>query len=115
VRAILVAGEPGGNIPATRRRIEAAWGAQVVDHWGMTELGPLAIESLAEPGGLYLLETECIAEIIDPQTCQPVPPGTEALDIQLRRRPSLRFDSKIAGILRIYEVSLLRVSADRRL
>jgi phenylacetate-CoA ligase len=25
VRAILVAGEPGGNIPATRRRIEAAW------------------------------------------------------------------------------------------
>jgi len=77
VRAILVAGEPGGNIPATRRRIETAWGAQVVDHWGMTELGPLAIESLAEPGGLYILETECIAEIIDPQTEQPVPAGTE--------------------------------------
>src|SRR5579863_890628 len=77
VRAILVAGEPGGNIPATRRRIEAAWGAQVVDHWGMTELGPLAIESLAEPGGLYVVETECIAEIVDPQTEQPVPEGTE--------------------------------------
>jgi phenylacetate-CoA ligase len=77
VRAILVAGEPGGNIPATRRRIETAWGAQVVDHWGMTELGPLAIESLAEPGGLYILETECIAEIIDPLSGQPVPAGTE--------------------------------------
>jgi phenylacetate-CoA ligase len=77
VRAILVAGEPGGNIPATRRRIEAAWGAQVVDHWGMTELGPLAIESLAEPGGLYVLETECIAEIIDPQTGHPVSAGAE--------------------------------------
>jgi phenylacetate-CoA ligase len=77
VRAILVAGEPGGNIPATRRRIEAAWGATVVDHWGMTELGPLAIESLDEPGGLYVLETECIAEVIDPKTEQPVPPGTE--------------------------------------
>ncbi|MGE5195029.1 MAG: phenylacetate--CoA ligase family protein [Deltaproteobacteria bacterium] len=77
VRAILVAGEPGGNIPATRRRIEAAWGGQVVDHWGMTELGPLAIESLDEPGGLYVLETECIAEIIDPLTSQPVPTGTE--------------------------------------
>jgi phenylacetate-CoA ligase len=77
VRAVLVAGEPGGNIPATRRRIEAAWGAQVVDHWGMTELGPLAIESLDEPGGLYVLETECIAEIIDAQTGQPVPSGTE--------------------------------------
>jgi phenylacetate-CoA ligase len=77
VRAILVAGEPGGNIPATRRRIEAAWGAQVVDHWGMTELGPLAIESLDEPGGLYVLETECIAEIIDPATGQAVPAGEE--------------------------------------
>jgi phenylacetate-CoA ligase len=77
VRAILVAGEPGGNIPATRRRIEAAWGAQIVDHWGMTELGPLAIESLDEPGGLYVLESECIAEIIDPASGQPVPAGQE--------------------------------------
>lgn len=77
VRAILVAGEPGGNIPATRRRIEAAWGAQVVDHWGMTELGPLAIESLDQPGGLYVLETECIAEIIDAESGRPVPVGTE--------------------------------------
>ncbi len=77
VRAILVAGEPGGNIPATRRRIETAWGAQVVDHWGMTELGPLAIESLDEPGGLYVLETECIAEIIDAETGRAVAAGTE--------------------------------------
>jgi len=77
VRAILVAGEPGGNIPATRRRIEAAWGARVIDHWGMTELGPLAIEARDVPGGLYVLETECIAEIIDPQTGQAVPTGAE--------------------------------------
>src|SRR6185295_17515787 len=44
-----------------------------------------------------------------------VPTGTEALDIQLRRRSSLRFDNKIAGILRIYEVSLLPVSVEGRL
>jgi len=77
VRAILVAGEPGGNIPATRRRIEEAWGARVVDHWGMTELGPLAIEPEERPGGLIVLETDCIAEIIDPATGNAVPPGTE--------------------------------------
>ncbi len=77
VRAILVAGEPGGNIPATRRRIETAWGAKVVDHWGMTEVGPLAIESPEQPGGMHILETECIAEIIDPQTGAPVPAGEE--------------------------------------
>ncbi|HLJ11809.1 MAG TPA: AMP-binding protein, partial [Planctomycetaceae bacterium] len=77
VRAVLVAGEPGGNIPATRQRIETAWGAKVVDHWGMTELGPLAIESLDRPGGLFVLEPECIAEIIDSHTGKPAEPGDE--------------------------------------
>ncbi len=44
----------------------------------MTEgLGPLAIESLDQPGGLYVLETACIAEIIDPQTELPVACGDE--------------------------------------
>ena len=43
-----------------------------------------------------------------------VPEGTDALDIQLRRKPSMRFDNKIAGILRIYEVSLLPLPADER-
>ncbi len=77
VRAILVAGEPGGNVPATRRLIESAWGARVFDHWGMTELASLAIEHVDEPGSLYLLETECIAEIIDPATGAPVSAGNE--------------------------------------
>src|SRR6185436_6792681 len=31
VRAVIVAGEPGGNIPSTRARIEQAWGARVFD------------------------------------------------------------------------------------
>ena len=77
VRALVVAGEPGGSIPATRERIENAWGARLFDHWGMTEIGSLAVESKGRPGGLYLLETECIAEIIDPQTLEPVDPGRE--------------------------------------
>lgn len=77
VRALLVAGEPGGNIPATRQLLESAWGARVVDHWGMTEIGPLAIETPDAPGTLTVLETECIAEILDPATGQAQPPGIE--------------------------------------
>ncbi len=77
VRVILVAGEPGGNIPATRRNIETAWGARVIDHWGMTEVGALAVESIDRPSSLYMLETECIPEIIDPATEQPVAAGKE--------------------------------------
>jgi phenylacetate-CoA ligase len=75
VRAIVVAGEPGGSIPFTRQRIEAGWGARLFDHNGMTETGPLGIECEEAPGGLHLLETACVAEVIDPDG-RPVSPGT---------------------------------------
>jgi phenylacetate-CoA ligase len=76
VRAILVAGEPGGSIPSVRLRIEEAWGARVFDHWGMTEIGPLASECDDDLANLTVLETECIAEIVDPVSGQPVAVGT---------------------------------------
>jgi phenylacetate-CoA ligase len=75
VRAIAVAGEPGGSIPATRARIESAWGARVFDHSGMTEIGPAAIECQANPAGLHILENDYIAEVIDPSSEEPVSPG----------------------------------------
>ena len=75
VRALVVAGEPGGSIPSIRKRIEDAWGARVFDHWGMTEIGSLAVEHENHPGDLLVLETECIAEIIDPATLEPVESG----------------------------------------
>ncbi len=77
VRALIVAGEPGGSVPATRGRIEAAWGARVFDHTGMTEVGPMAVECVAAPGGLHVLETEFIIEVVNPATGECVPPGTE--------------------------------------
>jgi phenylacetate-CoA ligase len=76
VRSIIVAGEPGGSVESTRAAIERGWRARVFDHWGMTEVGPLAVECPENRGGLHLLETECIPEILDPTTHQPVPPGT---------------------------------------
>jgi phenylacetate-CoA ligase len=75
VRALIVAGEPGGSIPATRGRIEAAWGARVFDHTGMTECGPIGIECPEGPGGLHLLETACLAEVVDADG-RVVPDGT---------------------------------------
>ena len=77
VQGLVVAGEPGGSIPATRSRIETAWGARVYDHWGMTELGAIAVEPHDRRGGLTVLESEVIAEILDPQTSEPVEPGRD--------------------------------------
>jgi len=76
VRVVIVAGEPGGSIPATRERIETAWGARVIDHHGLTETGPASFECWEQPGGLHVLESEFIAEVIDPATAQPVADGT---------------------------------------
>jgi phenylacetate-CoA ligase len=75
VRAVLVAGEPGGSVPAIRERITQAWAARVFDHWGMTEIGPLASEADDDPGCLTVLESECWPEIIDPNSGRPAAPG----------------------------------------
>src|SRR5262249_2688465 len=75
VRALIVAGEPGGSVPATRARIEKSWGARVFDHCGMTEIGPLGIECPENPAGLHLLEDVCVVEVIDPVTAKPVQAG----------------------------------------
>ena len=78
VRCLIVAGEPGGSIPATRARIEAGWNARVFDHSGMTEIGPLAIECSANPGGLHVLEDDYYAEVIDSQRAGSVSDGPQS-------------------------------------
>lgn len=75
VRAIIVAGEPGGSIPETKRAIESAWGARVFDHTGMTEIGPMSFECRQVPGGVHVIESEYIAEVIDPKTLEGLPEG----------------------------------------
>lgn len=75
VRVIIVAGEAGGNIPEVRARIEAAWGAKLFDHHGMTEMGAVSFECAHAPGGLHIIESEFIAEVIDPQNGRPAVEG----------------------------------------
>ena len=76
VRTIIVAGEPGGSLPAIRQRISAAWcGARVFDHHGMTEVGPVTYESPTTPGNLRVIPDSFIAEIVDPASLNPVQEG----------------------------------------
>lgn len=74
VRKLIVAGEPGGLIPATRARIEAGWGARVHDHYGLTEVGPVAVEPEGDPYAMRLLDGY-LAEVIDPATAEPIADG----------------------------------------
>lgn len=75
VRVLIVAGEPGGSIPATREQIETGWGARVIDHHGMTEVGPVSFECWESPGSVHLNECEFICEILDPESGEPTAHG----------------------------------------
>jgi phenylacetate-CoA ligase len=76
VRRIIVAGEPGGSIPATRSLIEMLWpGARVVDHHGMTEIGPVSYQCPERTGVLHIIEMAYLPEVIDPTSLEPVEPG----------------------------------------
>jgi phenylacetate-CoA ligase len=74
VRTLVVAGEPGGSIPDTRRRIEQSWGARVIDHHGLTETGPISFECQDAPGFLHLNETEFVCEVLSTDFA-PAPDG----------------------------------------
>ncbi len=76
VEKIIVAGEPGGSVPTVRDRISKAWdGAKVIDHYGMTEVGPVAYQRVGERDALHIIQESYFAEIIHPQTLAPVPAG----------------------------------------
>src|SRR5262249_31314207 len=75
VRALIVAGEPGGSIAATRAKIESSWGVRVFDHTGMKEICALGIECPALPYRVHLIETRRIAQVIEPHTSRPTAAG----------------------------------------
>jgi phenylacetate-CoA ligase len=74
VEKIIVAGEPGGSVPATRSRIEAAWNARVFDHGGATEIGPWGFAD-AEGRGLHINESQFLAEFVSVETGHPAKEG----------------------------------------
>ncbi len=67
VSRLVVAGEPGGTVPAVRERIEEAWQAKVIDHGGATEVGPWGYSD-ADRLGLHIPECRFIAEFLSVDT-----------------------------------------------
>jgi phenylacetate-CoA ligase len=76
IRATIHAGEPGASVPSVRARIEHAYGARCFDHTGMTELGATGF-TCQEQAGVHLIESEFIFEVIDPETGESLPPGSQ--------------------------------------
>lgn len=61
VKKIVVAGEPGGSVPAIRQSIESSWQAKLIDHCGASEVGPWGFNT-PDGSGLFVNEHHFIAE-----------------------------------------------------
>ncbi len=82
VKTLVVAGEPGASVLATKARIEELWGATVHDDFGCTEvamspMGYTCTHQAARKDRIdpHLMEDVYLVESLDPQTWKPVPPG----------------------------------------
>src|SRR5262245_20485719 len=74
VRITWHTGEPGGSIPATKARIEEAFGARAYDLPGLTEIAAWGFECDARAGLTHVHEDYCYPEVLD-EDDRPVEPG----------------------------------------
>ena len=72
VKKIIVAAEPLS--PVKRKKLEGAWGAEVFDHFGMTEAAFVAGEGTGHHG-LHIWADQFYCEVVDEKTGEPVPEG----------------------------------------
>jgi phenylacetate-CoA ligase len=77
IHTLVLAGEPGANIPAIKKRINEGWSAQCHDHAGASEVGAFGFEPKSNPNGLSINECEFIAEVLDKNSDEPVGDGEE--------------------------------------
>lgn len=102
IRYLFCAGEPGFSIPATRRRLEETWQAELHEFYGCTEAAPSAggytcAAVAAQKEGVvstHLMEDVQIWEVVDEQM-RALPDGqrglTVATNLCSEASPQLRF------------------------
>ncbi|MEM9445623.1 MAG: AMP-binding protein [Verrucomicrobiota bacterium] len=85
---VLVAGEPGGSSFAFRKYFaEVAPGIDLIDHYGMTEVGPVAVRDPEYQDTLQIFDHRYLAELIDPETKALIAVSDEAVEGELVLTP----------------------------
>jgi len=74
VRITWHTGEPGASIPATKAKIEQAFGARAFDLPGLTEIAAWGFECEARAGLVHVHEDYCYPEVLN-ERGEPVAPG----------------------------------------
>ncbi len=95
IKKIIVAGELGGSIDATRKAIEDIWGAEVYDFYGLSDIFGACAAMCEAKDGLHIAENHILVETIDIHTGEILEPGQvgELVFTTLRKhaRPLIRF------------------------
>lgn len=95
LRKIIVAGEPGGSIPATRQALEKLWNAELIDFYGLSDIYGACAGMCPAKDGLHLVEDDILLEVIDPVSGKPVPDGQAGemvlTTLTKSARPLIRF------------------------
>ena len=95
IKKIIVAGELGGSIDATRKAIEDLWGAEVYDFYGLSDIFGACAAMCEAKDGLHIAENHILVETVDIHTGEVLEPGQvgELVFTTLRKhaRPLIRF------------------------
>ncbi len=95
INRIIVAGEPGGSIEATKTAIETLWNAEIFDFYGISDIFGACAGMCPERNGLHLAEDHVLLEVLDPQTLLPVADGEKGemvlTTLKKTARPLIRF------------------------
>jgi phenylacetate-CoA ligase len=73
LKKLILTGEPSRR--TLRPKLEVIWAAECFDRYGLTEASSVASECSAHSGGMHILESEFIAEVIHPETGSPAADG----------------------------------------
>jgi phenylacetate-CoA ligase len=96
IRVMIAGGEPFSSIEGRREQVKNAFGGSItaVDLYGLSGFNVVAMEDKRE-NGMRVLEEEVYAEVIDPETGQPVSYGERGelvlTHINRRAMPFMRF------------------------
>ncbi len=103
VKYLFCAGEPGFSVPATRKKIEETWGAEMHEFYGCTEAAPSAGAHTCHAGAgkktgmvsTHLMADTHLWETVEPGTMKSVPYGQRGLSVVTNlcseASPQLRF------------------------
>jgi phenylacetate-CoA ligase len=95
-RTLFFSGEPGASIPATRETLQSTFGANIVDMGSTGEMSPwMTNGGCAHSPGMHLWQDIVYTELVDPDTKEVVPYGSEGVPVytHLERtsQPLIRF------------------------